>query len=514
MRTIIHILSFILLFISFKSFSDEKTETSYIPTAYCNKSLGENPRFSPNGVDVIFVNGISNSPTDAVNSMVTLKRKVIDSLVPSTSEKIQVMNIYNPTSGLMIDSQELRDQAQAEEEAAEFTRDYIKDIQSKRQNLGAATIARLEKVIFSEHLRYIVTRDFLHSKKWYEIKQDGSIQDVNGSTDSENIGPTILKIVSAIEERILSGRRVIVVAHSQGNFFVEAAYSILKNKLSQEQLSGLQFVGVAVVSATTPNNKWITVSQDHTVYWGQGENAFTSGNIYAYPLGTYNSPKGNFDAVSYYPSKEENPQPSSLNIYKWDLLAHNFIKIYLNENIVLDNDHSVSTLNYMRELVKSALLDTTASTPVISLSPISATLSWINTGNSDMDLHVIEWLDGNVQHVYYSNKMGVLGYLDLDDTNGPGPEHYYYNVDNSSSNICASLYGKRLSFYVHPYAFNAEHTDEPVALNLKIGSSIYSKSILLNQSDRSLQSPDGILSGPHFFDVSFDYSGNYTVTTY
>ena len=165
MRTIIHILSFILLFISFKSFSDEKTETSYIPTAYCNKSLGENPRFSPNGVDVIFVNGISNSPTDAVNSMVTLKRKVIDSLVPSTSEKIQVMNIYNPTSGLMIDSQELRDQAQAEEEAAEFTRDYIKDIQSKRQNLGAATIARLEKVIFSEHLRYIVTRDFLHSKK-------------------------------------------------------------------------------------------------------------------------------------------------------------------------------------------------------------------------------------------------------------------------------------------------------------------------------------------------------------
>lgn len=517
MRTIIYFTSFLLLFISLKSFSDEQIETSYIPTAYCNKSLVENPRFKPDGIDVIYINGIKTSATGSLNDMIALKRKIVDVLVPSFSEKIQVMNIYNPSAanegneneGFAYDAQELRDQAQAEEKALEYANGYINDLKPKHPNLPSSFWDKLKKLKYNQQLKYIITRDFFNSKKY--LKQDGSIQDVDGS-NSENIGPTILKIVTAIEERVLSGRRVIVVAHSQGNLFTEAAYAILKTRLSPVQLSSLQFVGVAVVSHTTPSDKWLTISTDYAVYRAYPANTL---DIDVSPLGYDNSPRGNFDAVAYYGNDNSSNSATYDNLSKWDPYArHSFTDIYLNEKVVLNEDHSVSILDRIRDLVKQALLQTTASTPVISLSPISATLSWVNAGHTDMDLHVIEWLDRNLQHVYYDNKMGVLGYLDLDDTNGPGPEHYFYNIDNSSSNICEPLYGKKLSFYVHPYTFNAEHTDEPVALNLKIGSSIYSKSILLKQSDRILQSPDGRLSGPHFFDVSFDYSGNYTVTTY
>lgn len=40
-----------------------------------------------------------------------------------------------------------------------------------------------------------------------------------------------------------------------------------------------------------------------------------------------------------------------------------------------------------------------------------------------MDLHIFE---PNF-HVYYVQRSGLNGYLDLDDVNGYGPEHYYTN---------------------------------------------------------------------------------------
>ena len=49
------------------------------------------------------------------------------------------------------------------------------------------------------------------------------------------------------------------------------------------------------------------------------------------------------------------------------------------------------------------------------------TLTW--DANPDVDLHIFE----PQRHVYYASRIGYNGYLDLDDTNGYGPEHYYTN---------------------------------------------------------------------------------------
>lgn len=53
--------------------------------------------------------------------------------------------------------------------------------------------------------------------------------------------------------------------------------------------------------------------------------------------------------------------------------------------------------------------------------PITVTLTW--DANPDVDLHIFE----PQRHVYYASRIGYNGYLDLDDTNGYGPEHYYTN---------------------------------------------------------------------------------------
>lgn len=43
----------------------------------------------------------------------------------------------------------------------------------------------------------------------------------------------------------------------------------------------------------------------------------------------------------------------------------------------------------------------------------------------DLDLHIYEPQINSTNHVYYANRHGISGYLDVDDTDGYGPEHYY-----------------------------------------------------------------------------------------
>jgi uncharacterized protein YfaP (DUF2135 family) len=73
------------------------------------------------------------------------------------------------------------------------------------------------------------------------------------------------------------------------------------------------------------------------------------------------------------------------------------------------------------DLILSAKNRATQPTRIMGSGPITVTLTW--DIQPDIDLHVFE---PNF-HVYYSAKNGQNGFLDVDDTNGYGPEHYYTN---------------------------------------------------------------------------------------
>jgi hypothetical protein len=59
-----------------------------------------------------------------------------------------------------------------------------------------------------------------------------------------------------------------------------------------------------------------------------------------------------------------------------------------------------------------------------SVGFFTLTLTW--NGSGDVDLHTFE---PSGPHVYYKEKRGLVGYLDVDNTSGYGPEHYYASCD-------------------------------------------------------------------------------------
>ena len=93
------------------------------------------------------------------------------------------------------------------------------------------------------------------------------------------------------------------------------------------------------------------------------------------------------------------------------------------------------------------LRDTIRSTA--SPAAMTMTLTW-DQDNSDIDLHVLEpGTDG--RHIYYSNKgyTATNPYLDLDNTYGYGPEHYYA-TEASTLPGATNLYGTyqiRVEYY-------------------------------------------------------------------
>ncbi|MEW6222674.1 MAG: hypothetical protein AB1476_05150 [Candidatus Hadarchaeota archaeon] len=134
-----------------------------------------------------------------------------------------------------------------------------------------------------------------------------------------------------------------------------------------------------------------------------------------------------------------------------------------NDVIILatDTDTFSNWAGYHRETIKSNA----------SLASLTLTLTW-GQDQSDVDLHVLEPTIGSTagRHIYYSNKGSGYGYpyLDMDDTTGYGPEHYYATesmiLPNSADN---SLYGA-YKFRVHYYADHDQDTEstQPITWNV------------------------------------------------
>ena len=90
--------------------------------------------------------------------------------------------------------------------------------------------------------------------------------------------------------------------------------------------------------------------------------------------------------------------------------------------------------------VDQALTDLKAPPTQASQGFFTATLSW--DGSGDVDLHTFEPTNS---HVYYRSKRGVSGYLDVDNTRGFGPEHYFASCDKTK--LSTGNYNIKLANY-------------------------------------------------------------------
>lgn len=189
-----------------------------------------------------------------------------------------------------------------------------------------------------------------------------------------------------------------------------------------------------------------------------------------------------------------------------------------NDLVILATDTNTfsSWAGFLRDTIKSTT----------SLASLTLTLTW-DQDKSDVDLHVLEptinGTDG--RHIYYGNKgyNTVNPYLDMDNVNGFGPEHYYATENMTlpqSGNVGPgqSLYGT-YQIRVHYYSDKDYESEavKPITWHLNVRYLAF-KNIATGQEFWSETSYSGYLSAvstvstENFFNGGASWSSIYTLT--
>jgi len=200
--------------------------------------------------------------------------------------------------------------------------------------------------------------------------------------------PELTAHVEKFREAILQGQKVLVVSHSQGNFYVNQAKQILSSEQPSVPMESFGIFGVA-----TPANN----------VGGEGGPYLTNHR----------------DVILFVPSSLSsnwtlrNTADNSIADDRGRVLAHSFVDTYMSG--------SFDVRPALLDGIKQGLNSLQDPPFVAGSGPITALMTW-DLGNNDVDLHIYE-PDGG--HVYYSNLQGTSGFLDVDNTSGFGPEHYF-----------------------------------------------------------------------------------------
>lgn len=193
-----------------------------------------------------------------------------------------------------------------------------------------------------------------------------------------------------IDNWILEGKKLLFVAHSQGNLFANAAYSYASPKLPE---GALRVVHIAPASPIV-----------------NGPHVLADLDLVINGLRPFGSVAGITHTIPGYALR-----PAGSNGQK-DALGHGLLEIYINQQ--LEIAHSV------RQHIDSALNSLVAPVAEATTGFFTTTLTW--DGPGDVDLHVFE---PGGQHVSFQNMRGESGTLDVDNVVANGPEHYYASCD-------------------------------------------------------------------------------------
>lgn len=331
------------------------------------------------GYTVYFGNGVLTEATDAYLSA----HKVSQMLGREyNGEPLNYAVSYNPTGGALADLVESFEQKLAED-----------------PTLAWQLFFRFASGEFINSALRIALEDYLNTTHAHQTAQAVA----SLSSPAAYSDPTVVGHASNYESALLSGKRVLIVAHSQGNLYANAVVGRLRSAGGSEY--NLDALGVAAVA--TPAN-----------FVSTGDSYVTSDTdlvIGAVRLVSPATLPDNDFTVPLLPSG---------NWY-----GHGFREIYSNGAWGI-RGHTLG--------VMQSSLARMSSVPVtFAGGPITATLTW--SSPADIDLHTFE----PISHVYYANPAGQVGYLDRDDTVGTGPEHYYAGCDNFQ----AGLYSFGANYY-------------------------------------------------------------------
>ena len=185
---------------------------------------------------------------------------------------------------------------------------------------------------------------------------------------------------------LLAGKRVFVIAHSQGNLFANVSLTSAARSLPGAADS-LAMIGVATPAAGQFRSSFYRTANDDLVILVLSRIA------------------------TVLPANIDN-DPGIPNDFR-SIVGHFFVQDYMK------NSQLPSRRDIDAELTRLA---STVPFPTLEAGEgaIRATLTW--DAQPDVDLHAFE---PNGSHVYYRRFRGRSGTLDVDDTSSFGPENYF-----------------------------------------------------------------------------------------
>lgn len=248
------------------------------------------------------------------------------------------------------------------------------------------------------------------------VANDVLAQTVAALTFTLNNPPTLDNYVehkTKIDGFALEGKKFLLVAHSQGNLFVVASYNYTASKV------GAQAVKVVHIAPASPSLK--------------GDYTLANLDLVINTLRiTGTVPPNNVDIPGIL-----------LRSSPVDASGHELIGTYLNPGMAPRSKvvaNATSALN--------ALLPPTSTGTIATSGFFTITMKW--SGAGDVDLYTYE---PSGSTVYYGAKKGRSGELDVDNTSGFGPEHYYATCN--SANLVAGSYRISVDNYSAPAGLTA-----------------------------------------------------------
>jgi hypothetical protein len=350
-----------------------------VNTAYAQTNT--NP-CEPKPIVFAFFNGVQTTEDQAYEALNKMKALYGESMPSSTNgEKIQYELMYNYTKGFedFVETFDQRLKEHIKVNDDEYMR-YELFFQAIKGN--GSWLDKLKNRIPA------YANLFANLPILIRAAATKALVSLSGTTI--NTSQNYAEHTARIDNWAMEGRKMLFVAHSQGNLFANAAYDYTKAIVGEQSVKVVHIAPASVVL----NGPHTLVSKDIVII-----GLFGTGKI-----PTITTPISTFLF-----------RPAGLN-GKTDPLGHGLLEIYLNPKL--------SAASLIKNHIDTALKTLVAPIGRVKAGLFTVSLKW--NGIGDVDLHVRE---AQGWHVYFGSREGDAGYLDLDNTRAYGPEHYYASCD-------------------------------------------------------------------------------------
>lgn len=253
-------------------------------------------------------------------------------------------------------------------------------------------VARQRQVMSVSHFLRVVSR-LQPAPEWFieETQKVASEVDLLGFTADADLDSH----VQTYRDHQRKGRKIVVIAHSQGNLYANAAHRRLFETVRPAQAQhAFGIVSIATPAAEVagwmpdvcaPLGCYTTFAEDVVV---NAVRAALPDTLPANLIGSAGGLRANGDLL-------------------WHSLRESYLQVEHSRERVLS--HVEAFVDQLDELEWT-----------IHDSMITVSLEW--DSDADLDLHVFE--NDGAEHVYYAYPAGAAGYLEADDEDGYGPENY------------------------------------------------------------------------------------------